>query len=453
MTDADRAGATDGSSGVRWTGRGGQPLRVAYVMSRFPKLTETFILREMVAMDRLGVRVDLYPLLREPGDLVQPDARPWVERATYLPFLSPAILRSQLAWLRDPRTRRRYVAALVDMIRGTWRSPNFLVGGLGIFPKVAHAARSMAADGVDHVHCHFANHPALAGWLIGRLTGIPYSFTAHGSDLHVDRTMLPTKVAEAAFTVTISDDNRRLIETTCGPTAAGRVEVIHCGVDPAVFPVPERPADGPLRIVAVGTLHEVKGQTHLIEACRRLVADGRAVRCRIVGEGVDRPRLTAQIEAASLADVVTLVGQLTADRVTAELLDADVLVAPSVPTRGGKREGIPVVLMEAMATGLPVVASRLSGIPELVEDGVSGLLVPAGDPAALAEALATLAEDPALRRRLGIAGRATILRDFDVTASAARLADRIVAAFPADGTARAPRSADDDGAPVRGAVA
>lgn len=446
-------------AGGRWAGRSGGPLRVAYVMSRFPKLTETFILREMVAMDSLGVRIDLYPLLREPGDLVQPDAWPWVARAHYLPFLSPAIVRSQLAWLRDRRTRRRYVAAFVDMIQGTWRSPNFLVGGLGIFPKVAHAARAMAADQVDHVHCHFANHPALAGWLIGRLTGIPYSFTAHGSDLHVDRTMLATKVAEAAFTVTISDDNRHLIETTCGPTSAGRVEVIHCGVDPMRFPVPERAADGPLRIVAVGTLHEVKGQTHLIEACRRLVADGRTVRCRFVGDGVDRARLTAQIAAAGLGGAVTLVGQLTADQVTAELLDADVLVAPSVPTRGGKREGIPVVLMEAMATGLPVVASRLSGIPELVEDGVSGLLVPAGDPVALAEALCTLADDPALRRRLGTAGRATILRDFDVTASAARLADRIVAARPSGGSAGAARttdgagSADGAGAPVRGAVA
>jgi colanic acid/amylovoran biosynthesis glycosyltransferase len=416
-----------------------RPLRVAYIMSRFPKLTETFILREMLAMERVGVQVELYPLLRERGDLVQPDARRFVERAHYLPFVSRPILASQLAWLRDGRRRRRYLEAFADMLRGTWRSPKFQIGGLGIFPKVAHAARLMADDGIDHVHCHFATHPALAGWLIHRLVGIPFSFTAHGSDLHVDRTMLPTKVREAAFVVAISEDNRRVIEADCGPSSAARIEVIHCGVDPAAFTVPDRAPDRPLGIVAVGTLHEVKGQTHLIEACRRLVAAGLDVRCRLIGDGVDRERLQAQIDEADLGSTVTLVGQLTGDGVTAELAAADVLVAPSVPTSGGKREGIPVVLMEAMASGLPVVASRLSGIPELVDDGVSGLLVPPGDPQALADALRRLADDPVLRERLGQAGRATIVREFDVVASADRLARRIVAA----GGGRSPRAVAD----------
>ena len=122
---------------------------------------------------------------------------------------------------------------------------------------------------------------------------------------------------------------------------------------------------------------------------------------------------------------MTFAGRSTSDGVAAALRDADVLAAPSVPTRGGKREGIPVVLMEAMATGLPVVASRLSGIPELVTDGVDGLLVPPGDDAALADALARLAADPSLRARLGAAGRETVLRDFDVDRNAALLAARI----------------------------
>ena len=400
-------------------------LTVAYVMSRFPKLTETFILAELEAMDRAGVRIELHPLLRQTGEPVQPAAARWVERAHFLPFLSPGILRSQLAFLRDRARRRRYLRAFVDMISGTWRSPNFLLGGLGIFPKVAHMSLAMLDKGVDHVHCHFANHPALAGWLVHRLTGIPYSFTAHGSDLHVDRTMLPTKVAEAAFVVTISGDNRTVIESSAGAVAAGKVDVIHCGVDPAAFAPAERPATGPLRIVAVGTLHEVKGQVHLIEACRRLAERGVAFTCRFIGDGPDRDRLATLIDTSGLADIVTLAGRMTSDAVAAELAASDVLVAPSVPTRGGKREGIPVVLMEAMAAGLPVVASRLSGIPELVTDEVSGLLVPPGDDAALADALARLAADPDLRRTLGAAGRSTVERDFDVDRNAAILAARI----------------------------
>jgi glycosyltransferase involved in cell wall biosynthesis len=400
-------------------------LRVAYVMSRFPKLTETFILAELEAMDRAGVAIELYPLLRQTGEPVQPAAVRWVERAHYLPFLSPGILRTQWWFLRDRRRRRRYLHAFFGMVRETWRSPNFLLGGLGIFPKVARAAVEMRAAGVDHVHCHFANHPALAGWLIHRLAGIPYSFTAHGSDLHVDRTMLPAKVREAAFVVTISGDNRRLIETTSGPAADGKVDVIHCGVDPAAFASPERAVAGPLRIVAVGTLHEVKGQIHLIEACRRLAERGVDVTCRFIGDGPDRDALQARIDELGLTERVTLVGRMTSDAVAAELAASDVLVAPSVPTRGGKREGIPVVLMEAMASGLPVVASRLSGIPELVTDGVSGLLVPPGDAAALADALAALAGDPDLRTRLGAAGRDIVMREFDVDRNAAALADRI----------------------------
>jgi glycosyltransferase involved in cell wall biosynthesis len=400
-------------------------LTVAYVMSRFPKLTETFILAELEAMDRAGAHIELHPLLRQTGEPVQPAAARWVGRAHFLPFLSIGILRSQLAFLREGGRRRRYVRAFFDMIRGTWRSPNFLIGGLGIFPKVAHMSLAMVDEGVDHVHCHFANHPALAGWLVHRLTGLPYSFTAHGSDLHVDRTMLPAKVAEAAFVVTISGDNRTLIESTAGASAAGKVEVIHCGVDPAAFRPADRPDGGPLRIVAVGTLHEVKGQVHLIDACGLLAERGVAFTCRFIGDGPDRESLAARIEAAGLGDRVILAGRMTSDAVAAELSAADVLVAPSVPTRGGKREGIPVVLMEAMAAGLPVVASRLSGIPELVTDGVSGILVPPGDPSAVADALMRLAADPELRRGLGAAGRATVERDFDVDRNAAALAARI----------------------------
>lgn len=415
----------------------GDGLTVAYVMSRFPKLTETFILAELEAMDRAGVRIELHPLLRQTGEPVQPAAERWVERAHYLPFVSPAILRSQLIFLRDRGRRRRYLRAFVDMIRGTWRSPNFLVGGLGIFPKVAHMSLAMLDERVDHVHCHFANHPALAGWLVHRLAGIPYSFTAHGSDLHVDRTMLPAKVAEAAFVVTISGDNRALIEATAGDAASGKVEVIHCGVDPAAFRAPDRDAAGPLRIVAVGTLHEVKGQVHLIEACRRLAERGIDFTCRFVGDGPDREALATRIDRHGLGDRVTLAGRMTSDTVAEELARSNVLVAPSVPTRSGKREGIPIVLMEAMAARLPVVASRLSGIPELVTDEVSGLLVPAGDDAALADALERLAGDPALRARLGTAGRETVLRDFDVDRNAAALASRIQATLAARPEARA----------------
>jgi glycosyltransferase involved in cell wall biosynthesis len=286
----------------------------------------------------------------------------------------------------------------------------------------------MQAEGVTHIHCHFANHPAVAGLIVYRLTEIPFSFTAHGSDLHKDRRMLRRKVAEAAFVATISHDNRRLIVAECGEELAEKVHVLRAGVDTHLFaPVTLKPAGqrrDALRIVCVGTLHEVKGQPHLIEACRVLAGQGIDVRCRLIGGGPDEKALRAQVEAAGLTESVVVAGPRTRQQVVEELWRADALVAPSVPTRAGRREGIPVVLMEAMSTGLPVVASAISGIPELVEDEVSGLLVPPRDAAAIARALARLAADPALRERLGRAARNRVLAQFDLEDSAAELARR-----------------------------
>lgn len=400
---------------------------VAYVVSRFPRLSETFVLYELLALEREGIRVEIFPLLRQRERVVHPEAVPLVARANFLPFLSRRILGSQLFFLR--RRPRAYLGALWAVLRGTWRSPNFLIGGIGIFPKVAHAARRMEAEGVRHVHCHFANHPALAGLIVHRLTAIPYSFTAHGSDLHVNRVMLREKVAEAAFVATISEYNRRIIATECG--ADDQVVVVRCGVDTRVFRPRARSGAGrPFRILCIGTLHEVKGQRYLVDACRTLVDEGVDVACTLVGSGEDERALRRRIADLGLTERVLLVGSRTRDQVAALLAEADVLVAPSVPTRKGKREGIPVVLMEAMASGVPVVASDLSGIPELVEDDVTGLLAPPRDSAAIAAALERLHADEALRRRLGAAGRARVERDFDVRRNALALARNFPAAVP-----------------------
>jgi colanic acid/amylovoran biosynthesis glycosyltransferase len=398
-------------------------LKVAYVMSRFPKLTETFVLYEMLALEELGVDVVLYPLLREREPIFHPDAVPLCARAHFQPFLSGPILRSQLILLR--RNPRTYLSTLWGLLRGTWGSLNFFAGALGIFPKVAHAARLMAAEGVDHVHCHFSNHPAAAGFVIHRLTGIPFSFTAHGSDLHVDRHMLCAKVAEAAFVVPVSEYNRELIVEECGEGARRKLTVVHCGVDTQFFrPAEVAVEDGPLSILCVGKLHEVKGQAYLVEACRLLADAGVDLVCNLLGDGPDRRALTQQIADSGLEGRVSILGERDRVQVAALLNTAHVLAAPSVPTSSGKREGIPVVLMEAMSAGVSVVASQLSGIPELVEDEVSGLLVPPRDAAALADALRRLHDDPPLRRTLGLNGREKVVQEFDMRKNAAELVRR-----------------------------
>lgn len=427
-------------------------LKVAYIMSRFPKLTETFILYEMQALEQLGVQVEVYPLLRARktathqegtsvwtkitellskslGTLIMhPEAVPYVERANFVPFFSWRIFLAQLYFLlRKPST---YLGTLWTLIRETWGSLNFLLGGLSLFPKTVYFAYQMAADGITHVHAHFANHPATAAYIIHRLTDIPYSFTAHGADLQVDQHMLCKKVSDAAFIVTISIFNKNLILDKCDVHCPERIKVIRCGVDTSVFSPQakkssiELPAM-PFTILCIGTMYEVKGHTYLIDACRLLKEDGVDFVCSLVGDGPFRQALLEQVEQSDLTERVLFHGQLTRWEVVELLKKVDVLALPSIPTSNGRREGIPVVLMEAMASGVPVVASGISGIPELIENEVSGLLVRPRDPEELAGALKRFYQNPALRQRIGLAGREKVQQEFDLNKNAALLAHSI----------------------------
>jgi len=409
-----------------------QRLKVAYIMSRFPKLTETFILYEMLAMQQQGIQVEVYPLIREREEVMHPEAMQFVSVAHFQPFMSLPILRANLYFLwKKPFA---YLKTLWDVLRANWGSYNFFTGVIGIFPKTVLFAYQMRADQVQHVHAHFASHPAAAGFIIHRLVGIPYSFTAHGSDLHRDRHMLREKVAEAAFVAAISEYNKELIISECRGNYREKVKVVHCGVDTEVFrarshETPYEKGENPFIILCVGTLHEVKGQPYLIEACRLLQERGYNFECHFVGEGPDRTSLNELVEQAGLSGKVRFHGRLTRDEIARLLMDADVLTAPSVPTSDGRREGIPVVLMEAMGSGVPVIASNLSGIPELVNDKLTGLLVQPRDATALAAALERYLNDPELRRRLGHAGREKVVGEFDLNENAARLAEHFLEVY------------------------
>jgi colanic acid/amylovoran biosynthesis glycosyltransferase len=411
-----------------------RPLRLAYIMSRFPKATETFVLNEILALESLGHAVEVFPLIREREAVVQPGAEAVVARAHDVRPMSIEMVRAQLHWLR--RRPGAYLAAWTAAIRGTLRSPRFLVRALVVVPLAAAFARRLDGRDVDHIHAHWATHPALAADVVGRLLSKPYSFTGHAHDLYVDRTMLDEKIRRASFVVTISRTNRRLIEGWFGRWAAEKTTVIHCGVDPAVFAPPDpagerTPSDAEgdgerdgVELVSVASLQPQKGQIHLVRACARLRDMGRTIHCTLIGEGEERPRLEAEIRRLDLGDVVRLIGVQPRDRVADLVRSAAVVVQPSVVLPSGKTEGIPVAVMEALAAERPVVASRVSGVPELVVDGETGLLVEPGDESGLTAAIRRLLDDPAQAAELGRAGRRLVLRDFDLWTNTARLADR-----------------------------
>lgn len=396
-----------------------QPKTIAYMTSRFPKLSETFVLYEILELERQGTRIEIFPLIREHEQVMHPDAQAVVDRAHYSSVFSLVVLAAQFYWLlRRPRV---YLRTWWRVLRGNVGSRKFFMRALAIVPQAAWMSHQMERLGIGHVHAHWATHPTLGAYVVNQLTGIPFSFTAHAHDIYVDRTMLDEKIRAASFVAAISEYNRRLLRELYGDDAAN-VVVIHCGADLSVFkPRPAAPRSGPFTFVTVARLEEMKGHTYLIDAYAKLKQEGVDFRALFIGEGKTRAAIQDQIERLGLADQVSLLGLQPRDRVSDLLAEADAVVMPSITVSDGHQEGIPVALMEALAMERPVIATAISGIPELVLDGQTGLLVPERDVDALADALLRLYQSPELRRELGVAGRAKVLAEFDMARTASQI--------------------------------
>lgn len=395
-------------------------MKLAYMMSRFPKLSETFILYEILEMRRLGMAIDIFPLLREQAGVTHPEVQALLPHTHYHPTFSGEMLAAQGYWLR--RRPLTLLKSWARVLLGHWRSPAFLLRALVVLPLAGQLAREMQQMGIQHIHVHYATHPLLAAFLIHQYTGIPYSVTAHAHDIYVDRTFLGPKLRDAAAIVTISQYNRDLLTRLYGAEVGERIHVIHCGIDPAVFSPREVQQRGErFTLLCVASLQDYKGQRHLIDACAQLKAQGIPFECLLVGEGELRPDLEAQIASLGLEAEVKLLGGQPRQRVSELLQSVDVMVLPSVITPSGKMEGIPVALMEALAMEVPVVTTRISGIPELISDGETGLLVPPEDPSALAQALLRLYQNPALGRQMGQRGRAKVLAAFNLLENSRQL--------------------------------
>jgi glycosyltransferase involved in cell wall biosynthesis len=397
-------------------------------VSWFPAITETFILDEVRELRARGVDVEVLPLFGARGGEVHaawPEVRSFTH---YHASLSWEMLTAQLHWLlRSPVVLLRSWAVA---LRCNATSRKLLVRTPLVLLKAALLARRIEALGVRHVHAHWATHPTLAAWLVGRLTGTGYSFTAHAHDLYVDRAMLREKVEAARFVVTISEFNRRLLADEGG---GAKVHVVRCGVDLEAFAAaPRAPAEVPT-FVCIASLRAYKGHAVLLDAVGLLRARGTPLRVVLVGDGELRRSLAARIAREGLGDTVVLRGALPHQEIPSVLAGATAMVLPSVTSRDGQMEGIPVALMESMAAGVPVVATKLSGIPELIRDGETGLLVPERDPAALAEAMSRLASDAALGARLAAGARRIVREEFDRARNVAALAELFA---PFAGTAR-----------------
>jgi glycosyltransferase involved in cell wall biosynthesis len=395
--------------------------KVAYVMSRFPHLPETFILREMVEVERRGWEIALYPLIHQQQPVIHAEAKPWLARIRSAPFISKEILAENgRTFLRRPS---QYLALGMRSLWENIPSPKFFSRAAALFPKAVYTARMMKAEGIAHIHAHYATHPALFAWLIHRLTDIPYSITVHAHDIFVDTTMLTTKMRDAAFIAAVSEFNRKHLGQLAGSWVLEKTHIVHCGVDPSQYPrrssLPS--AGGRFEILNIGSLQPYKGHRFLIQACILLRSKGIPFHCRIIGEGEEREELRKLIEGVGLQSDVELLGAMTQDEIAKILPTAHCYVQPSVITSVGKMEGIPVAIMEAFACELPVVATAISGIPELVRPSQTGYLVPPADSQSLANALVNVYYDPTAAANLARAGRELVMHEFTLSTNVERL--------------------------------
>lgn len=402
---------------------GSQP-KVAYLLKRFPRLSETFILHEILELERQGVALRLYSIMNPGETVVHADVGRVRAPIRYLPS-------GRRAWYEVPRAHlglmkrhpRRYLATAAYIFR---HRPHRTT--IKHFLRAGWLARDLEVAGVSQLHAHFAHGPASVARYASMLLDMPFSFTAHAKDIYTSPPgLLAVKMDAARFVITCTEYNAQYLASLLTPATAQRIHRIYHGVDLRKFgpPASDSGANGAAThtptILAVGRLVEKKGFPYLIEAMSQLRRRGYEVRLQIVGDGEMRGALAHQIAAARLEEVVSLLGPRPQEALLELYRRATLFALPCIVTDGGDRDGIPNVLVEAMRLGIPVVSTDVSGIPELIKDGQTGLLVPPRDACALTDALARLLDDPCLRDRLADTAAHHVVREFDLAGNAARL--------------------------------
>jgi colanic acid/amylovoran biosynthesis glycosyltransferase len=393
-------------------------MKIAYLVNQYPKVSHSFIRREIAALERQGFEIERFAL-RGWGDALV-DAQDLDERARTRYVLQGGAPKLALAVLRQfGAAPIRFLQAFALALRMGRRAARPWPVHLAYLAEACRIAAWLRRSGARHLHAHFGTNPAEVAMLAGALGGPPYSFTVHGPEefdqpefLH-----LAEKIRRAAFVVAISSYGRSQLYRWIGQRDWPKVQVVHCGIEPAFHAGAAAAPPGAPRLVCVGRLCEQKGQLLLVSAVGRLVRKGRPVELVLAGDGEMRAELESLIDQDGLRSCVRITGWIDSAAVRAEILAARALVLPSFA------EGLPVVIMEAMALRRPVLSTYVAGIPELVRHGVDGWLFAAGDVDALVAALEDLLATPAATlEAMGEAARARVLKRHAIEVEAAKLA-------------------------------
>jgi glycosyltransferase involved in cell wall biosynthesis len=393
------------------------PLRVGYVLKKFPRLSETFVLNEVLGQEALGTEIHVFarrPRDPEPLHPQYPLLRAQVEELQATSTLDPWVD------LFDPSQARllERFGRCVRELKG-FAHPRIA----GLFAEALVVLQRAQALELDHLHAHFATDSALVAMIVRELGGPAYSLTAHAKDIYrssVNPALLSRLVAQSCFTVTVCDANVEHLGGILAPAARERVRRLYNGVDLEAF-APRAVERDPAHVLCVGRLVEKKGYLVMVEALELLARQGLLVRATFVGEGEERARIEQRIEHSGLGSRIRLAGALDQEAVRALMADATLLCMPCIVGDDGNRDALPTALLEAQAMGLPCISTPVTGIPEILDRGRAGVLVPENDPQATAAAIQELLGDRARQARLARAGRARAELCFDARKSAGTL--------------------------------
>lgn len=393
--------------------------KVAYVCKRYPRFSETFVVNEILAHEAAGLNLEIFALRQVEETHFQDQISKVRSPVTHIPNKTK---QPQDLWKLIREAEASFPNSTPALIAMEHADANDVTQGIIL-------ALACKERGVAHLHAHFGTLAATVARIAGAIAGISYSFTAHAKDIYHDYdspTRMDLKLRDAAAVVTVSDYNLDYLRMTYG---AANIRRVYNGIDLTRF-VYAQPEPAATTILAVGRLVEKKGFHILLEAISLLREQGENPRCTIIGGGEEQANLNAQIKASNLSDAVRMVGPMPQPDVINAMRNAAVIACPCVVGRDGNRDGLPTVLLEAMALGTPCVATAVTGIPELVQHEETGLCVAEGDPLALAGALSRMLKDQTLRVRVSKNARALVEAEFDVVRSSAVLRnifDRAVA--------------------------
>lgn len=396
---------------------------IAYITDIFPGITLTFVYLEIKKLREAGVHIDIYSVWKPDGTIIASrEAESFRAETTYLsPTRILPLLRAHLHYALTKPTQYMETLKLCLAPHPNLKLRRRTIYNFCLAPYLAvHLARNKR----QHIHAHFASGAATTAMMASILQGISFSFTAHRGDILDEKVLLKEKIKKAKFGIAISEYNRACLLREAPDVEENKIVTIHCGVETDVFRPNQRTRTGSLVFLSVGSLLPRKGQVYLVEACRLLEKQGINFQCNIIGEGPQRNVLQDLIHKYHLEGKITLVGSIPHEDIQSYYDDTDIFVLPSLS------EGIPVVLMEAMSKGLPVVATRITGVPELATHDTDGILVSPGDPTDLAEAMMRLSNDAELRTLLGENARRKIKAKFDLEKNTRKIKTLLESAVP-----------------------